>query len=140
MNTKNWYDEYETRTLADLREAGEAMEYIDGSDDDDLFIAWSIINPENKQKIITAWVPVDIVAECEYDIQRTRTQFSYSWSNTIADYLSAELDEIDRNYCGDEARALEAEAITEAVKELKHHVYKYGSLLSSVIDEDSFNF
>lgn len=137
MNTKNWYDEHKTRTLADLREAGEAMEYIDGSDDDDLFIEWKIINPNNDQKLAIAWVPVDIVAECEYDIQRTKTTQYHSWSNTIADRLYDDLNDIGCEYCVDNTPSI-IEA--EAVQDLENHVSQYGSLISSTVDESSFNF
>lgn len=127
--TTTWYDSYETFTLEEILEKKETWEYFnieydDWSEPEDLFIKWEIINPSNEQKLLYAWVPVDMVADLENE-KETSTH-----TGRYCDMSSNMLSDLNASLEGIEEEKEAQEIVDEYNKKLIEHTSKYGECLS----------
>ena len=96
QNKKNWWDSYDTMTLAELHEMRDndelhnVIQYDDNTEPQDIMIRWTIIHPENDRMTENAWIPLDLVACCESEVQT-----SFNVKNNLYQAFESELQDID---------------------------------------------
>lgn len=69
----------------------QPIEYVEGSSEDDTFILLEeVINPQNYQHTISAWIPLEMAKEVYFDYLTADTDSYYNWTSAYANSVKNE--------------------------------------------------
>ena len=96
-------------TMRDNGELDCVIEYTDGCEPDDEFIKMMIVNPQNEQHLMYAWVPVDMEEELEAEKELTETWPYHNWTSEWTEFVNRWEDKEEVFYGVDDDEEIRAE-------------------------------